>query len=329
MRLSHTISNPIRRAGAAAVPLLKATAQKFQRDRVVVLSAAMAYFALFSLFPLLLVVLSIIGMVAGRAAATWFQDFQDTLEEMRNAPADIEVSIYQQLFEFVDTAISSEVATLIDETLRQLYASSLEASIIGTLLLLWTASTIFSQMNQAFRLIWEVEEPEPQPRAIWQMVVSFVLTRLLAFGLVLFMALTLLVSLLLHTSIAVLRVVAPSVLDEHIWETASFMGAFGLLFLVLLLLFKFLPPTRPTWQDVWPGALLSATLITLLVNLSGMIIGSGGWQAYGLIGSVLTLLFWLFLSSMALYTGAIFTAVYTRMYGSQRTSARRDAPEQQ
>jgi uncharacterized BrkB/YihY/UPF0761 family membrane protein len=42
---------------------------------------------------------------------------------------------------------------------------------------------------------------------------------------------------------------------------------------------------RPTWQDVWSGAPLSAILITLLVNLSGIMIGSNGWQAYGLIGN--------------------------------------------
>jgi membrane protein len=312
---------PIQRIYTMAHLLLRDTVQKFQRDRIIVLSAAMAYFALFSLFPLLLVVLSVIGMVSGRTATTGLQQFQQVIDDLRDVPADLQTDVYQQLVEFADTVISPAVATLIDDTLQHLYTSSVQASVIGVLLLFWTASTIFSQINHTFQIIWEVETHARPRRTFWQMVFSFVVTRLLAFGLVIGTALMLLISLLIHAAIAILRVVAPGLLDESGWDMISFAGAFALLFLIVFLLFRFLPQTRLTWRDVWPGALVTTILITLLVNLSSLIISAGGMHAYGLIGSVLTLLFWLFLSSMTLYTGAIFTAVYTRRYGSQRQPA--------
>jgi uncharacterized BrkB/YihY/UPF0761 family membrane protein len=39
-------------------------------------------------------------------------------------------------------------------------------------------------------------------------------------------------------------------------------------------------------------------------------------MGYGVVGTILTLLIWFFLGSIILYTGALVSAVYARMYGS-------------
>lgn len=300
------------------VPLLQETYTAFHQDNVMVLSAALAYFAIFSLFPLLLVILGLVGLFVGSEDSVVRQVLRVVAGDnaaIQNLPP---IDLNQQIVAFARTSISPEVAMLIDETLRRLNEGGVAASLIGVIVLFWAASNVFGQIDWAFQVIWKVDQAQAEDTGILTAMRIFVKRRILAFGLVMVSALLLFISLLANVILAVIRSFVPNLLGDVAWGGVSFATAFVLLFVTLLLIFKYLPKTRVAWHDVWIGALLTAILITLLVNLGGALIGNRNFLAYGAVGSVMALLFWIFLSSAALYTGAEFTHVYARMYGSHR-----------
>ena len=85
------------------------------------------------------------------------------------------------------------------------------------------------------------------------------------------------------------------------------------------LLFKYLPDTEVHWDDVWLGALVTALVWEIAKYLLALYIGRSGqgWSAYGIVGSVLVLMAWIYFSSQILFLGAEFTEVYARRHGSR------------
>jgi membrane protein len=92
------------------------------------------------------------------------------------------------------------------------------------------------------------------------------------------------------------------------------------LLLVLMVLFKTLPTVRIAWADVWLGAGITAILLLMLQNLvSRSVISIGSqFQSYGVVGGVMVLMLWIFLTSQIFFWGGEFTYVYTQMLGSRR-----------
>jgi membrane protein len=292
--------------------------RKFQRDKISILSAALAYFAMFSLFPLLLIVLSLIGFLSGSPDSIVWRALQSIIGTDTTNWTEPEVAAYQEIIDFVNASISPEAAQLIDGALRHLNEGAVGASLLGVVIFFWIATNIFDQMNQAFQIIWAVDQDQPAKTSAWRKASNFVQKRLIAFGLVVLAALVMIVSLAANAVLALLQSYAPTWLGDIAWEALSFGISFVLLLGILLLLFKHMPDTPVAWADVWLGALMTALLITLLVELGGAFIGSRNFLSYGAIGSVMALLFWFYLISAALYIGAEFTCVFARMFGSRR-----------
>ena len=90
--------------------------------------------------------------------------------------------------------------------------------------------------------------------------------------------------------------------------------------IVVMILFKVLPSTRITWRDVLPGSFLTVMFFMLLQNLvSNSIISIGSrFKSYGVIGGVMVLMFWIYLTCQIFFMGNALTYVYTHLYGSRR-----------
>jgi membrane protein len=90
------------------------------------------------------------------------------------------------------------------------------------------------------------------------------------------------------------------------------------------MIFKILPDVELTWRDVWIGAVVTALLFTAGKFAIGYYIGkSGVASAYGAAASVVTILLWIYYSSLILLFGAEFTKAYAESRGS-----RAGAPEE-
>jgi membrane protein len=101
--------------------------------------------------------------------------------------------------------------------------------------------------------------------------------------------------------------------------TALDVGARLLAFLpsfaIFLILYKFIPNTKTYWRYVWPGALLAAVLFEISKSLFILYLDRFATYelVYGSIGSVIALLFWIYVAAFILILGAEFSAEYGRM----------------
>ena len=83
------------------------------------------------------------------------------------------------------------------------------------------------------------------------------------------------------------------------------------------MIYKILPDAKIEWRDVWIGAALTSFLFSIGKILIGMYLGSSGVTSpYGAAGSLITILLWVYYSSLIFFLGAEFTQVYAREYGS-------------
>jgi len=228
--------------------------------------------------------------------------------------------------QIVQRSMPAEVFEMIKGTIVALNESSTGAGIIGFGLLLYTASTVFAVLNSCVQKIWCVS----QQTSIRGTVVSFVLNKLLSFLLVLGVSLLLLASLISHIAIQFILKLAETFKDLftliHLNELQLTKGLqFGSSFLIVAIacciLFKILPSTRVAWQDTWLGALLSAFLLVGLQRLAAdSVISIGGrYLSYGVIGGVMIVLLWLYLTCQIFLMGCEFSYVYAHLFGSRRS----------
>ena len=291
------------------VQLILRTLLKWQRDECGEMGAALAYYGIFSLFPLLLVIFSLVGFWLGG-----------------------EPPAYNQLLRWTQSSLPPSVYGLVSTTLLHLNQSSIGAGQVGFLLLFLTASNIFAALDRFVSKIWQVQtRPQTsQTPNYWRVrAVNFLKSRLLAFGLVLGTAALLLLSLLYRLAIdALLPIIdhfgqsidSPQ-FDTLFWLQGLQKGTlFLLLSLALMVLFKILPSTKVAWGDVWLGAFITSFLFRLLQYLiSHSILQLGGrFFFYGVVGSVMLLLLWIYLTCLLFLFGCEFTYVYAHLLGSRR-----------
>ncbi len=286
--------------------LLIQTGLKWDRDNCSGMAAALAYYALFSLLPLLLVMLSIFGSLIGPNTEA-FQTIKETVERF----------------------LPPEVHDLITGTVVALNENSVGAGIIGFSLLLSSASTVFVILRSSVNKIWRGNNPASEPESIRMTVLSFIVNQLLAFLLVFGIALLLLTSLISNIAIkTILELVATfqaTFSFIHIDQLQLSRGLqVGSSFLVLALaacvLFKILPSVYVSWGDVWLGALLTALLLVVLQQLvSNSVISIGShFLSYGVIGSVMILLLWIYLTCQIFLIGCEFSYAYAHLFESSR-----------
>ncbi|MEA5448554.1 YihY/virulence factor BrkB family protein [Leptolyngbya sp. CCNP1308] len=290
--------------------LLIQTWLKWDRDNVPGMAAALSYYALFSLFPLLLVVLSIIGALVGPNTEV-FEAIQDVI--VRYLPP--------------------EVHELIRDTIISLNENSVGAGLIGFGILMFAASTIFAILKRSVNKIWESPSRVSEAGSPARMALFFVINKLSAFVLVLATALLLLASLLSNIVIKIILALVNNfqetfaflTIDQELLSKGLEAGwSFFALGVAIAGLFRILPSIKLSWKDIWPGALLTTLLLAglqWLVSNSVISLGSR-FVSYGVIGSVMILMLWIFLACQIFFAGCEFSFVYAHMFGTKRRTAR-------
>jgi membrane protein len=294
------------------LPLLKLTAQKWQEDQCAEMGASLAYYTLFSLFPLLLVVLSIIGFAAGPDSGA-----------------------REQILALASQSLPPSAYGTLEETLTSLRENRREVGIIGFVTLLLGASGFFGALDASFDKIWRPHMEESPANGLVSKVRAAAAKKALAFGLVLGSALLLLISMVAGVAVEVLLEAARGLVDgvpfvrlDDAWvlEVAQIGISFVMLALALVLLYRVLPTARIRFGDVWPGAVAAALLLLALQRLvvGGVVDLGASYRSYGVIGGVMLLLFWIYLTGQVLLLGAELSYAYATLHGSRRG---RDEPQ--
>ncbi len=272
--------------------LLKETFQEWQADKASRLAAALAYYTIFSLAPLLIMAIAIAGSIFGEEAAKG------------------------EIVGQIQGLVGTEGATVIETAIKnanQPRISSI-ASLISVGVLLFGASGVFAQLQDALNTIWNVKAKPKQG------VFNFIRKRILSFSAVLGIGFLLLVSLVISAALSALNKYMEDLIPgaHFFWEILNLAISFGLVTLLFALMYKFLPDVKIKWSDVWIGAMITALLFTIGKFGLGLYLGRGSFgSTYGAAGSLVVLLAWVYYSAQILFFGAEFTQVYAREYGSQ------------
>jgi len=275
--------------------LLKQVGQSWINDFVPSMGAALAFYTLFSMAPLLLIAVSVAGLAFGEEAARG--EIQNQLQALMGAPG---ASAVQDLLTSVDKPAQGMAATL-----------------LGLLLLLIGATTVFGELQDALDRIWRA--PTQNKANGW---FALVRARLLSFGMVLAIGFLLTVSLVLSAALAMMgRWWSPMFGGWYVVAlTTSAIGGFGLNAAMFALMYKVMPRVRVQWRDVWTGALFTALLFGMGRSLIGAWIGSSGVvSGFGAAGSLVVVLLWVYYSAQVFLIGAEFTWVYANLFGSRKT----------
>lgn len=272
--------------------ILRQSGSDFMENRVLKLSAALAYYTIFSLPGLIIIVIWVSDLFYGQAA--------------------IEGTIYGQ----ISGLVGSGAAIQIQETIKNatLYYQSGLAKIIGFITLIFGATSIFSEIQDSINLIWHLKA---KPRKGW---VKLIVNRLLSFSIILSLGFILLVSLIVNALMDILIHKLTSIFPET-QVVLAYVVNIGLSFIVTSLLFglifKVLPDAKIAWKHVRAGAFTTAILFMIGKLLIGYYLGANKMStAYGAAGYVIIILLWVYYSAIILYFGAIFTRAYAVHTGS-------------
>lgn len=282
-----------RHTPAAWWRLAKQVVNSSLEDYVPSMGAALAYYTVFSMAPLLLIVISVAGLVFGAEAARG--EIQAQLQGLMGESA---AGVVQGLL-----ASASEPA------------QSLSATVLGVVLLLVGATTVFAELQGALDRIWRVGRRSERSGFYW-----LVRARLLSFGMIMAVGFLLVVSLLASAILGAISRRWESAFGawQAVVDLANAVGGFLLVALMFGLIYKVMPRVRVAWGDVWLGALLAALLFTLGKVLIGIYIGRSGMaSAYGAAGSLVVVLLWVYFSAQILLVGAEFTHAYAGIFGSR------------
>jgi len=274
----------------AAWALLKETFAAWSEDKVPRLGAALAYYTTFSLAPLLLIVVGVAALVFGEEAA--------------------QGRIVEQISGLVGEKGAEAIQAMLQSASEET-SSGVVAAIVGVVALLFGASGVFGELQDALNTIWGVK-PKPG-RAI----LGAIKDRFFSFAMVLAIAFLLLVSLVVTAALAAVGKFGSGLIPEAFLQALNLAVSLGVVTLLFAMIFKILPDVRIAWRDVWIGAFATAVLFTVGKSLIGLYLGkSAVGSAFGAAGSLVIVLVWIYYSAQILFLGAEITQVHARHYGT-------------
>lgn len=277
--------------------LIRTTVIAWRDDHAQSMGAALAYYTMFSLAPVMLLAISIAGLVFGEEAARG--------------------EIAGQLSNLLGVQGALAAQALLDSVREP--TEGIAATVIGATLFLVGATSVFAELQDSLDRIWRM----PGRRStggLWGLIRS----RLLSFGMIMGIGFILMVSLIFSAGLSAVGKWWSPWLDG--WETVA--GVLDTLFSFVLtagmfaLIYKIMPQVQIRWSEVWIGAVLNAFLFTIGKFLIGLYIGrSAITTGFGVAGSLVALLIWVYYSAQIFLMGAEFTWAYSNLFGSRRPQA--------
>lgn len=273
------------------VGLVKTTAREWSEDKAARLGAALAYYSVFSIGPLVLLAAGIASLIFGQDAAQG-----KVVDEIKGTVGEPVAKALQQML-----AHGSQSGW------------GTGATIFGVVALLFGASGVFGQLQDALNTVWKVA-PKPG-RGIWGIISD----RFLSLTMVLGTGFLLLISLVLSAALSALSNSLNALFPGGaiVWQIVDQVVSFIVIGLLFAMIFRLLPDAQVAWRDVWIGAALTALLFSLGKFLLGWYLGREGvTSGFGAAGSLVIILLWVYYSSQILLFGAEFTRVYAQQFGS-------------
>jgi membrane protein len=248
------------------------------RRRLSGLAAEMAYNAMLALFPTMLAVLTAIGL---------FEPLRVTFENVAGRVSEV---------------APAEALSLVKGVAEQISASQNGGLFsLSFLLAVWSASGALSTAMGALDEIHQT--PRKLKRPFWKARLVAILLTVSA------ILMLILAAALIFVSDVVIRMIAHQSGGFSgslllVWWFLSFPLALMTMAVLFAFVYRFGPSRWTVGQPIMPGAVLAAIVWAILSNglrVAVRYIGSN--QIYGVVGTVIVLLLWLYMSSLALLIG--------------------------
>jgi membrane protein len=281
--------------------LLGRTYLEWTEDHASQYGAAMAYYMFFSLAPLLIFAVAFAGSFFGAEAARG--------------------QIVAELQHLIGRDGAEAVQALVWNARGS--NAGLTVSVAGIAALLWGAAQVFHSLQTALNRMWRVPDATVVKRGFKKDLLDFVKYRALSFTMVLIVGLLLVLSLLASTAIAAfeayLNRVGRASAGMALLSYSDVTLSVATLTCLLAVTYKLLPDAKIAWRDVWFGAVITSSLLTVgKVAIGWYLGGSGIRSVYGAAGSLVLILIWVYYSCQILLFGAEMTQVYAFEFGSRR-----------
>ncbi len=288
--LSTTTRERIRFVGA----LLARTADRFDDIEGFRLGAAFSYYATFAIFPLVLLTVTVVGFVIG--------DDAPARDRIVGAIGGADASV---------RAVIDQTFT----TMQQSHGARKTSAVIGIVSLLFSASGAFVELDSTLNKIWKVSPHTG--KGVTGKIGVFLTERLNGFACVAGVGALMLSSLVASSTLSFFAHGADYRLTPALLQTAELATSIALLSAGLAAAFHFIPRSRPAFRHVVPGAVLTTALLTVLKGVFALYLSRlTSYSAYGIVGGVLALATWIYLSSQILIFGATLTRVHCEMTSS-------------
>jgi membrane protein len=251
-------------------------------------SAALAFYALLSLAPLLVLILWL---------TTWlYSPAQDALLAQIQALAGRSAAVVAD--------------TVIDHASREPSVGSL-AGWWSTALLLVGASAVFARLQTALNLIFRTDANRLPGILAW------LRKRVLSFGIVLSLGFLLLLATTVNTLLQLMFADLPTLLP-----VLGTLVSAALYALIFALMYRFLPDRRVHWPQAVLGGLVTTGLFVLGRWLIGLYLAQAApGSAYGSMGALVLLLFWVYYAAVVFFLGALVTSLIDERARARRIAA--------
>lgn len=255
------------------------------------LAASVSYYTVFSLFPLLMILTALLGIV------------------LRFSPEA--QTAQQQLIEMLSQNISPAVGKQVATVLAEVRTRALFGGPLALVALLTGAMAIFAQFERAFDKIWKTENTEA--RGMLAIIRNALWARLRAFLILLGLGAVMLVVFVTGVIMATIRPMAEEFAGgPTFWTMIQTPLIIALYFGIFLLVYKILPKVQVRWSEAARGALLAAILWELGREVLALVLRSSRYSAYGVFGSLIIIMVWIYVAASILFLGAEYVHVICR-----------------
>ena len=276
--------------------LFLAAGKGFVEDRVMKLSAALAYYTIFSLTPLIIIIISSASLFLG-----------DNM--------DPNTKLFGEISEMIGRDAANQLRTFVNNA--NLSGRSTMGLIIGIGTLIIGSTAIFIEIQDSINLIWKVKAV---PKKGWKKLIT---NRLLSFSLIASLGFLLLVSLVINSVVVgiggKLDTYTAKIGIEEVsgWLMLIVTNALtvAVVTTIFAIIFKVLPDVNLKWKPALVGALFTAVLFSLGKYAIGIYIEKGNpGSTFGAASSIIVILVWIYYTAIILYFGAEFTQAYAEKF---------------
>ncbi len=251
--------------------------------------AALAYYSMFSLGPIIFVATSVAGLFFGQ---------DDTNNQVSSWMTNA----------FGATGAVAIQAMLTDAR-RPRDGTFSTALSLGALLVV--AMGVVVQLKDALNTVWEVTDVPG--KSFWPLIRTYLTSLAAVFASGFFLV----ASLAVTTLLAAFGAYVTPHIQEWILHAINFLVSTIVVSLLFAMIYKYLPDTEISWNDLWFSAFFTAILFEIgKIAISFYIAKQGFDTNYGAAASIMVVLIWVYYSSQILLLGAELSYAIAKHHGS-------------